>query len=305
MREFKKPVNFLPIIITDSCCYYLSMKDTFVTKSNELIADGDRFIRQNGIGKFHLEAKRLLHAYRLHEIFDFDKLVKLSFTKKIPSDQNFKFLEFSDLPITIARGKNCFLDVYFWRRRPTTVHNHHFVGAFQCIIGNNVDCSYSFTPTTKLTKFHSEGKLELKRELLLKSGDVESISLQDKFIHQNHHQCDLTVNFAFRTPDIPMKNLSNFYYSGIKFEKSQSSLIRAERLISFASLGKVDLDKIDYNLEDAFNFVLQTHNSHLHPKVLEIRKVMMAKIKAETSLDLTEKLDMHERELDRMIGLYE
>lgn len=281
------------------------MKKSFITGSNALVAAGDKFISNNGIGKFHLEAKRLLLEFRLHEIFDLDLLIKHSFSDKIPTDQNFKFLEFSDLPVTIVRGKNCFLDVYFWRRRPTTIHNHHFVGAFQCLVGNNVDCAYSFKPSKKHTKFHTEGKLELKRELFLKSGDAESINLQDKFIHQNHHQCDLTINLTFRTPDIPKKNLSNFYYSGLKFEKSQSSLIRAERLISFATLGKVDLKNIDYTLEDAFNFVFQTHNSGLHPAVQEIRKVMLLKIKKEARIDLAAKLDQHETELDRMIGLYE
>lgn len=304
-REFKKPVNFLPIIILDTCWYYLFMKNLFVTKSKALIADGDKFIGKNGPGKFHLEAKRLLLEYRLHEHFDLDSLIKHSFSDKIPVNQNFKFLEFSDLPVTIARGKNCFLDVYFWRRRPTTIHNHHFVGAFQCVVGNNVDCAYSFSPAKKHTKFHTEGKLELKRELYLKSGDAESISLQDKFIHQNHHQCDLTINITLRTPDIPKKNLSNFYYSGLKFEKSQSSLIRAERLISFATLGNVDLKKIDYTLEDAFNFVLQTHNRGLHPAVKDIRTAMLKKIKTEAKLDLALKLDLHEAELDRVIGHYE
>lgn len=301
----KKPVNFLPIIIINSCCYYLSMQNPFFKKSTALVADGDKFIRNNGLGKFHLEAKRLLLEYRMHELFDLDALIRHSFSGKIPQDQNFKFLEFSDLPVTIARGKNCFLDVYFWRRRPTTIHNHHFVGAFQCLIGNNVDCSYTFTPLKKHTRLHTEGKLELKRELYLKSGDAESISLQDKFIHQNHHQCDLTINLTFRTPDIPKKYLSNFYYSGLKFEKSQRSLIRSERLISFAMLGKVDLKNVDYNLEDAFNFVLQTHNTGLHPAVQEIRKLMLQKIRKEAKLDLQSKLSQHEAELDRMTSLYE
>lgn len=276
----------------------------FFERTQNLVLKGDSFIKKNGLGVFHLEAKKLLENEHLHELYNYKDLVRNTFARKIPADQNFKFLEFSDLPITIARGKNCFIDLYFWRRRPTTIHNHHFVGAFQCLVGNNVDCSYSFKASKKHTKYHSLGKLELKRERFLKSGDVESINFQDKFIHQNHHQCELTVNLTFRTLDVPSKNLSNFFYSGLKFEKSQKSLIRIEQLISLATLGEVALSDIPLSLEDAFNFVLLTEGHH-HPAIKDMRSIMLKKIKTMARVDLVEIMAKHEAELDRSMALYE
>lgn len=282
------------------------MKSSFIKKALEQISFGDRFIKKNGILKFANESKRLLQDAHLHELFDFNELVSFSLSKKFPKDQNFKSFEFSDLPVTIARGENCFIDIYFWRRRPTTIHNHHFVGAFQCLSGNNVDCAYSFKPIKKHTRFHVEGKLELKRERMIQRGDVESIYLQDKFIHQNHHQSDLTVNLCFRTNDLAGKNLSNFLYSGIKLEKPQHEIKRMERLFAFVMVEDCHLSNMALSLEDAFHFVhLCENRGSVHPAVLRLRDLLLKKIKKEAKLDLLSAFENHEAELDRMINLYE
>src|SRR5690606_33594185 len=96
----------------------------------------------------------------------------------------------------------------------------------------------------------------------LEKGDIESINFQDKFIHQNHHQSNLTVNLCFRTHDEPGKNLSNFLYSGLKFEKNQLSIDRVMRLFSFTRIDHFDFRKLNLTLEDAFNFLIMSYDSN-------------------------------------------
>jgi len=220
--------------------------------------------------------------------------------------QNFKNFEFSDLPLTVGRGENCFIDLYFWRRRPTVIHNHHFRGAFQCLEGFNVDSEYKFKTLKKFTKFHSTGNLEPKRIRTLKRGDIESINFQDKFIHQNHHQSDLTINLCFRTHDETGKNLSNFLYSGLKYEKNQLSIDRMMRLFSFTRIDHFDFKKLNLTLEDAFNFLILSYDSSAnHPHFLKLKKFMEIKVEEETGLKLESLFQQHEKELARIEEQYE
>src|SRR6476646_5091233 len=98
---------------------------------------GDRFIRKNGSKEFHKIATDLLLSSGFSESYHFQEIVKLAFNNNVSGIQNYKQLEFSDLPLTLSRGEHCFIDLYFWRRRPTVIHNHHFSGAFMCLEGNN------------------------------------------------------------------------------------------------------------------------------------------------------------------------
>jgi hypothetical protein len=282
------------------------MKNKFVSMAQELTKLGDRYIQKHGTKNFHQKAKDLLSEKNLPESFDYKELVEVAFSKKFHPRQNFRSLEFSDLPLTIARGEECFIDIYFWRRRPTVIHNHHFRGAFQCLLGFNVDSEFKFTQTTKFTKFHSQGRLELKSTTNLSRGEIKAIDFQDKFIHQNHHQADLTVNLCFRTPDVARKNLSNFLYSGIKFEKDQLSLARAQRLFAFTRIDDFDYRKLDLSLEDAFNFLLMSHGSSAaNPRFVNLKKFLEIKVKKETGLNLGKLLDQHDQELERIEALYE
>ncbi len=277
----------------------------FHRKIQELVHQGDQFIKKYSAKQFHKGATNLLLDANIHQIFNYQELVEATFNKK-PPVQNFNVFEFSDLPLTIARGEKCFIDIYFWRRRPTVIHNHHFRGAFQCLEGFNVDSEYQFKLLKKFTKFHSSGELRLKRIKTLKKGDIESINFQDKFIHQNHHQSDLTVNLCFRTHDEAGKNLSNFLYSGLKYEKDQLSIDRVMRLFSFTRIDHFDFQKLNLTLEDAFNFLIVSYDSSTnHPHFLKLKKFMETKVKNETGLKLESLFKQHEKELNRIEEQYE
>jgi hypothetical protein len=275
------------------------MKSAFIKQAEAIVRKGDAFIRNSGTKEFHQEAVRLLSVACLHEKYDFQELVQNILQEKFKTEQNFKFMEFSDFPLTVARGENCFIDLYFWRRRPTTVHNHHFTGAFQCLSGNNMDYEYEFEAHRKITRFHSLGELKLKRKRMVKKGDIEAINLLDKFIHQNHHYADLTVNLCFRTPEYNGKNLSNFLYTGLKYEKDQSVLMRAQRLFAFSRMDSLQIKENDIPLQDAICFLLETASIGLENKnFAKLRKMFNQKVKREGELDLMKHLAQHEKHLD-------
>ncbi|MGE3610743.1 MAG: hypothetical protein AB7I27_14215 [Bacteriovoracaceae bacterium] len=282
------------------------MNSLFSKKAKKLVAQGDSYIKRNGVKNFHLQAKELLTNSQMHDDFDIKQLAAASFDKSFKLKQNFEHLEFSDLPITIARGEQCFIDIYFWRRRPTVIHDHHFYGAFQCLVGQNVDSEFKFRPINKLTKFHTQGELELIKTKTLKKGDIESINFLNKFIHQNHHQADLTVNLCFRTNDQGKKNLSNYFYSGLKFEKDPASLSRIYRLLAFAQIEKIDPRKLNLNLIDAFNFLIMTYYSNsTHPNFIKLKKYFNAKVTKETGLKIDFLLNAHEKILNKIEEEYE
>ena len=280
-------------------------KSPFLAYCRKLVKMGDEFLIQHP-SKFHEQARELLIKARLHEIYNYSEIVENSFQNNFSHEQNFKSFEFSDLPLTVARGEHCFIDLYFWRRNPTTIHNHHFTGAFQCLRGKNIDSKFKFKKTRKLTALHSIGELTEIESREVAPGEIESIDLLDKFIHQNHHHGDLTVNLCFRTPDYPRRNLANFLYSGLRYEKDQLGQDRARRLYEFLQIDQLNPDNLNITLSDAFNFILSTHGfSTAHPRFHKIRKFLLKKINNETDIDLFNMLRTHEKRLDEIQSKYE
>ncbi len=277
----------------------------FVTAAKELVKNGDAFLSQHGPLAFHHEAYELLRKANLPDLFDFKDLVQTSFAPDFNPNQNYASAQFSDLPITIAMGEHCFLDVYFWRRRPTVIHDHHFTGAFQCLEGANVDLEFEFIKTKKLGQFHDLGELSLKQSRNLVKGDIAPIDLLDKFIHQNHHQAELTINACFRTPDIGETNLSNYLYSGLRFEKQPDLLNRNGRLMGFLYIEDFDILGLNLTIDDALHFLVRNYRSTSTGKrFMEMKEFMQEKVDKELGLDLTKLLDAHEMKMDQIENQY-
>lgn len=265
---------------------------------------GDLFLKKNGHQEFHKKAAELLSVSDLSKHFDFEDIVQSALNHKSP--QHFKSLEFSDLPVTISQGEHCFIDVYFWRRRPTVIHNHHFSGAFMCLFGSNVDLEFTYKKEQKLGKFHDLGTIKLKQTRQILPGDIAEIALMDKFIHQNHHQADLTVNLCFRTPQDPVKSLSNYLYSGLRYEKNAELLGRVARLIRFVDLGVFDADKVKISTDDAIHFLIQTFETKSgNPRLLKLRAKLEKRMKDEFGLDLSNLIKTHDLEMERIENDYQ
>ena len=193
------------------------------------------------------------------------------------------------------------MDLYYWRRRPTVIHDHHFQGAFQCLYGMNLDFSFKFKPTEKIGKFHALGDLVLKREKVLKAGDGVEIDYLDKFIHQNHHHGDLTVNLCFRTPEQKGKGLSNYLYSGLKYEKNPPLINKVERLIRSLHFGNVKLGPQDFNIDEKISFLIDTYGVSLQNKPLQkFRKEFHKSLMNEKGLNIDQLIKVHDKKIDEL-----
>jgi hypothetical protein len=265
---------------------------------------GDQFIEKFGIREFHHKAAELLATADFAGKYDLQSIAEICFNSG--PTQNFKHLEFSDLPVTLSYGTHCFIDLYFWRRRPTVIHNHHFAGAFTCLTGNNVDLEFKFTKTRKLGKYHDLGELKLKRSRRLSPGDIAEIGLMNKFIHQNHHHADLTVNLCFRTPQLPARSLSNYLYSGLRFEKNAELLGRVGRLQRLLNIGAFDHRKLELTLDDAIQFLIQSYESKSqNPRLIKLRKILDQRVRRETGLNIDSMMDYHEMKISELEEDYE
>ncbi|MFP5384521.1 MAG: hypothetical protein ACLGHN_00480 [Bacteriovoracia bacterium] len=275
----------------------------FAEKLNQ---QGDDFIRKFGIKDFHHHVCEMLLKSSIHDAFDYQEIINSFFGKAGSAKQNFGNLEFSDLPVTLSRGKNCFIDLYFWRRRPTTIHNHHFSGSFMCLLGNNVDHEFTFRKEQKIGKYFETGKLELKEKRVLKAGEAVPIAPLNKFIHQNHHQADLTVNLCFRTPDLENKTLSNYLYSGLKFEKNPLLLRRASYLRRFIDMGEFDFQSLDLSTDDAVVFLLQNFGTNSgNQRLQQILKLLQKRVSEEHGINLGQMIESHDRQMDQFENDYD
>lgn len=278
-----------------------------IKTAQKLVKKGDRFIAQYGVKEFHKKAADLLADGSMAQAYDYQQLVTESFKPSFHRHtQNFEGFEFSDLPITLARGENCFIDIYFWRRRPTVIHNHHFVGAFQCLHGSNLDLEFQFKEKKKIGKYHAMGEVKLLQSHFLQKGDIQAIAPLDKFIHQNHHHADLTVNLCFRTGDIKKNSLSNYLFSGLRYEKNPLLLGRVERLLRFTNLEKFSFKELDLTLDDAMYFLIRTDGSTSQNKnFLNLKSHFEKMVKKDTGLSITRLFDQHEAELEKIQELYD
>jgi hypothetical protein len=265
---------------------------------------GDLFIKNNGIKDFHKKASELLSTSGFEKHFDHDDVVQSVFTAK--HSQHFKNLEFSDLPVTLSQGEYCFIDIYFWRRRPTVIHNHHFIGAFMCLLGNNIDFEYTFKKEKKLGRFHDLGKLNLKQTRKILPGNVAEIAFMDKFIHQNHHQAELTVNLCFRTPQEMKKSLSHYLSSGLRFEKNSDLLSRVGCLQKGLEVGILNPDKVKISVDDSLHFLIQTFETRSeNPRLLRLRESLENRMENEFGINITQMMREHELMMERLENEYE
>ena len=278
----------------------------FLSIAQDLVQKSDSYLETHGHLEFHQEASDLLARSEISQAFDLKSFTENALKQSFLITQNYGASQFSDLPITVAKGKHCFLDLYFWRRRPTVIHTHHLSGALLCLEGRNVDLEFEFTASRKLGAYITQGDVRLKHSNHLGPGDVKGIPFLDRFIHQTHHHADLTLNLCLRTPEIGEENLSNYLFSGLKYEKGNLLLSRYDRLSGFIRLTQIDPEKLDLTLDDAIYFVIQ--NFHSTSESVQFKKVyeyLLRKIREETGLDLVKLLRDHDQMYDSIQAEYD
>ncbi len=273
----------------------------FFEKIAEILLLADAHLKLQGKSDFPHKAFDLLTKANLHQSFDLNKVLKYALNKDFSISQKYPHFEFSDFPLTLASGEHCFIDMYCWRRRPTSIHHHHFVGAFQCMRGQNLDWSYEFIESKKLGDYHSIGNLILKTQHSLYPGDVVPIKWQEDFIHQNLHNDELTINLCLRTHDQADSYLSDYLYSGLKTIKHPDMIQKVERLYRSLFLSEFNFTEIDLSLDEAIHFLTQTY---LHQSqgvtFLKFRKDLSHLMLSKHGLDVDHFCRQHEIHLNNL-----
>jgi hypothetical protein len=101
--------------------------------------------------------------------------------------QTFNGQEFSQFPLTLLNHEGYNLDLYFWNKANTCIHDHNFSGAFKVIKGIYFQSTYQFKKIKVHTDWLAEGELnKIKSEKLL-AGDVVGIKIGSDFIHETYH----------------------------------------------------------------------------------------------------------------------
>jgi hypothetical protein len=159
--------------------------------------------------------------------------------------QSFTRQEFGELPFTIYRHDKFHIDLYVWNNSETSIHDHHFCGAFKVIKGKSLQLCYQFDQITNVAPHVDWGQLKKIDTRYLNQGDVQEIALGDKFIHQVIHMDFPTVTFILRTPDV-LDNLCSYWTSGlrVKYNFDNSKLMKVlDYLDSAVAFNKADKDQ--------------------------------------------------------------
>lgn len=271
----------------------------------DLVLRGDEFIEKNGDAKFSSFALEALNESKLAAIYDRRELAAITLDPAFSVVPNYPFLEFSDLPLTLARGSHCLIDVYVWYRRPTVIHNHHFSGAFMCLEGNNIDLEYEYRHAKDVGRFHGLGTLKLVQKNHLQAGTAMEIRPLDGYIHQNLHQAELTVNLCFRTNFMIDKTLSHYLIGGLRIDKNKELLQRNARVLAFLRLGELPED-VQFSIDDTLAYLIELHRSESgNRRVGKLKEVFEKRVREEVGLNLAAALSEHETYMSGLEDSYD
>lgn len=137
------------------------------------------------------------------------ELIKLLPALKLPQ-QSYPEAQFSDLPLTIARAGKLHLDLYYWYHSDTSIHNHHFSGAFKVVHGSSFQFKYDFKLQQRIGTDLELGEVKKIEEDIIPLNGVHAIALHDAFIHQVFHLQLPTITLCLRSTDYTGMNLWGF-----------------------------------------------------------------------------------------------
>lgn len=155
---------------------------------------------ENKIGHLGHDTKEFCRV--LSESPELNKDFSLQIPKLLGSldlpEQTFNGQEFSQFPLTLLSKNGIHLDLYHWIGSNTSIHDHHFHGAFKVLRGEYVQRVYEFETLDQPISGLATGKLKIKEERTLSEGEVVEIHPGDKFIHETWHPAGECVTACLR-----------------------------------------------------------------------------------------------------------
>ncbi len=153
---------------------------------------------------------------------------KLLAELKLP-EQTFYGQEFSQFPLTLLSQNGIHLDLYHWMGANTSIHDHHFHGAFKVLRGEYVQRTYEFETAEEPLPGFAVGKLKVKEERTLAEGEVVEIHPGDKFIHETWHPSGECVTACLRIKKTTGE-LHSYLSPGLKISHEHFELSVSKKL---------------------------------------------------------------------------
>src|SRR5687767_4243497 len=113
----------------------------------QFVAAGLEHARFADIATRALQEAELHRAYR----FDFDELTQwmLAPDHVVPMGGR---RQFSDLPVTVARGTGFYVEILVWAVGTAAIHQHAFSGAFTVLAGSSIHSHYRLETLDRISE---------------------------------------------------------------------------------------------------------------------------------------------------------
>ena len=131
--------------------------------------------------------------------------------------QSYPLDEFGDAAITVARNADFRIDVYLWNGgRDTSIHDHHFTGAFRPIFGVSRQHRFVFEPGSDCGPGLTEGVLRHSETRSVSRDEAVGIPIGDPLIHMVEHLGEPTLTVCVRTDDLCGRHLNGYWFPGYR-----------------------------------------------------------------------------------------
>jgi hypothetical protein len=108
--------------------------------------------------------------------------------------------EFSNLPVTLYRSSEFYIECLVWVDATTSIHQHAFSGAFRVVTGSSLHSEYEFVEQARVSQLLLLGEARTQRLEALTRGDVRRItSGRAGLVHSLFHLDQPSVTFVIRT----------------------------------------------------------------------------------------------------------
>jgi hypothetical protein len=155
-------------------------------------------VNYNGFA-FPAIAGEVFEQAQLHRYLKRDEIVRWALTTRAFPSQLDADMKFGQPPLTVYRGREFAVDVYFWREFSPEIHNHGFAGVFTVLEGQSLHARYSFEQHERISHRFFVGQLAPAGNELLLPGDVRAFSPEQALTHQLLH-CDRpSISIVART----------------------------------------------------------------------------------------------------------
>lgn len=129
--------------------------------------------------------------------------------------QGYPNREFGDAAVTVARNADFRIDVYVWNGgHDTSIHDHHFTGAFRPIFGVSRQHRFVFETESDRGLGLTEGVLRHCATRSVSGEGAVEIPTGDRLIHLVEHLGEPTVTVCVRTDSAPGHYLNAYWFPG-------------------------------------------------------------------------------------------